>query len=179
MLAARNLFLQQGYGITSMDLIALKADVTKQTIYRYFSSKEALFVAVMENIRQTETTSYTFSSGSVYEELLSYGQYLLAFHLQPDALGLYRLMLTEGGHENLMKVFMKTGPKKVHQALTGFLQQHYPNLSEVEFCTQMFISMALAPRNHLLMNNQNKLKKSAQKEHIEKVTQLFIKMLES
>jgi AcrR family transcriptional regulator len=175
--AAETLFLQQGYGVTSMDSIALQAGVTKQTVYRYFESKEALFIAVMQGIRVKESAVYTFSSGPVNEELMGYGSYLLAFHLQPSALGLYRLMLTEGSDEKLMNTFINTGPKFVMQPLIVYLQEHYPTLDEPEFAAQMFITMALAPRNKLLMSGKSQLKKSAQKAHIEKVVQCFIKMI--
>lgn len=176
---AEKLFLEQGYGITSMDKIAEKAGITKQTVYRYFSSKENLFVAVMESIRKTDSGHYSFSSQSVQEELQHYGEYVLAFHLHPSALGLYRLMLTEGVQENLSQVFMKTGPKQVTQTLITFLQQRYPEHTECEFFAQMFISMVLAPRNQVLMSGKKHLKKSAQKEHIQKVVECFLKMIES
>lgn len=175
--AAETLFLQQGYGVTSMDSIAHEAGVTKQTVYRYFESKQALFIAIMKGIREKGSAAYIFSSGSVQEELMGYGKYLLGFHVQPSALGLYRLMLTEGRNENLSKVFMNTGPKQVIQPLVEFLRQQYPALVEPEFTAQMFVTMALAPRNQLLIGSKGQLKKSAQNEHIEKVVLLFLKMI--
>lgn len=175
--AAETLFLQQGYGVSSMDSISRQAGVTKQTVYRYFQSKEALFIAVMRGIRTKESAVYHFSSGPVNEELTGYGSYLLAFHVQPSALGLYRLMLTEGGDEKLMKIFMNTGPKFVLQPLITYLREHYPTLDEPEFAAQMFIAMALAPRNKLLISGKSQLKKSTQKAHIEKMVQCFLKMI--
>src|SRR6266487_2123992 len=48
--AAQGLFLQHGFAGTSMDAIALAANVSKQTLYRYYQNKEALFVAVLEQL---------------------------------------------------------------------------------------------------------------------------------
>lgn len=48
--AARRLFLEQGYEITSMDAIAAEANVSKRTVYSHFRSKEMLFVEVMEGM---------------------------------------------------------------------------------------------------------------------------------
>lgn len=45
--AAAELFLRQGYSGTSMDEIAARAAVSKQTVYAQYSSKEALFVAMV------------------------------------------------------------------------------------------------------------------------------------
>lgn len=48
--AAQRLFLQRGLQQTSMDAVAAEAGTTKQTVYRYFGSKERLFVAVLEDL---------------------------------------------------------------------------------------------------------------------------------
>jgi len=45
--AARRLFLEQGYEVTSMDAIAAEAGVSKRTVYSHFRSKEELFVEIM------------------------------------------------------------------------------------------------------------------------------------
>ena len=41
--SARDLFTKYGYKKVSMDEIALKADVTKKTVYSYFKDKDSLF----------------------------------------------------------------------------------------------------------------------------------------
>ena len=63
--AAEALFLQQGYGVISMDQIAKKAGVTKQTVYRYFASKNELFAAVMQRVQKAESEAYCFGSGTI------------------------------------------------------------------------------------------------------------------
>jgi|GEM_PF-2234548 len=50
--AAAALFLRSGFGAVSMDMIAATANVSKRTVYSYFSTKEALFVAVMDALCQ-------------------------------------------------------------------------------------------------------------------------------
>jgi TetR/AcrR family transcriptional repressor of mexJK operon len=175
--AAESLFLQQGYGATSMDQIAEAASVTKQTVYRYFPSKDELFAAVMSHIQTAESKPYGFSNGSVAQELTGYGNYLLSFHLQPKALGLYRLMLTEGAREDLFKTFKNAGPQRVLQPLITFFEQRC-QIEDPAFCAQMFANMILAPRNQLLMSATSKMKKSDQKEHVLKVARLFLKIIE-
>jgi TetR/AcrR family transcriptional repressor of mexJK operon len=49
--AATTLFLDQGYGSTSLDQIAAAAGVTKPTVYSHFGSKQGLLEAM--------TTRYT------------------------------------------------------------------------------------------------------------------------
>ena len=45
--AATELFLRAGYGAVSMDAIAARAGVSKRTLYRHVSGKDALFGAVI------------------------------------------------------------------------------------------------------------------------------------
>src|SRR5215471_10405262 len=45
--AARSLFLNLGYGETSMDAIARRAAVSKATLYSHFDGKDALFAALI------------------------------------------------------------------------------------------------------------------------------------
>jgi AcrR family transcriptional regulator len=45
--AARKVFLAKGYTKTTMDDIALEAEITKPTIYQYFETKEQLYFLLM------------------------------------------------------------------------------------------------------------------------------------
>jgi TetR/AcrR family transcriptional regulator, mexJK operon transcriptional repressor len=47
LLAATELFLDNGYDCTSMDDVAAKAAVSKPTVYKYFSDKERLFAEIV------------------------------------------------------------------------------------------------------------------------------------
>lgn len=47
--AAVELFARQGYSDTELDAVALKAGLAKGTIYRYYRSKTALFLATVDD----------------------------------------------------------------------------------------------------------------------------------
>ncbi|VAW76388.1 Transcriptional regulator, AcrR family [hydrothermal vent metagenome] len=176
--AAEALFLQQGYGVISMDQIAKQAGVTKQTVYRYFASKNELFAAVMKRVQKAKSDAYCFGSRTIEEEVSGFASYLLGFHLQEPALGLYRIMLTEAAQENLLTTFKNQGPQQVLKPLIEYLCQQ-TQLEEPKFSAQMFATMILAPRNQMLMSETHKMKSSAQKNHVIKVTKLFMKMIET
>ena len=58
--AARHIFAEKGYRVTTIDDIANYLTVGKGTIYRYFANKEALFIAVFEDgMEQLMTTMYS------------------------------------------------------------------------------------------------------------------------
>lgn len=47
MAAAKRVFFDKGYTKTTMDAIALEAEITKPTVYQYFETKEDLFFSLM------------------------------------------------------------------------------------------------------------------------------------
>jgi AcrR family transcriptional regulator len=49
---ARELFLQKGYGRTTTDEVAAHCRISKQTLYRLFPTKPALFAAIVDQHRQ-------------------------------------------------------------------------------------------------------------------------------
>ena len=177
--AALALFLEQGYAATSMDAVASWAGVTKQTVYRYYPSKEELFTAVMEKIRADEPAPYVFGDADLDTELSNFGRDLLAFHLTPAALGVYKMMLSEAGQESLLKPFMKAGPNRVMKPLMGFLQKRHPELEDVAFHAQMFASMVLVPRNQLIMQGKGRFTRAEQETHVNKVVKLFLQGMQT
>lgn len=64
--AARELFLQEGYERTSVDAVAVRAGVSKRTVYDYFGDKEALFRTVVQVESEALLTSI---EAAVTEEL--------------------------------------------------------------------------------------------------------------
>lgn len=50
--AAVDLFSQCSFDRVSMDDIASAAQVSKRTVYRHFSSKDELFVAIVEGLKE-------------------------------------------------------------------------------------------------------------------------------
>lgn len=50
--AAKSLFLQTGFDRTSMDSIAARAGTSKRSLYAHFPTKDALFSAVVERVRE-------------------------------------------------------------------------------------------------------------------------------
>jgi len=51
LIAAVREFARDGYDSTKMDSIAARAEITKPVLYDHFSSKQALFMAVLKSIR--------------------------------------------------------------------------------------------------------------------------------
>ncbi len=50
--AAKNVFLEMGFERASMDVIAARARTSKRTLYAHFESKEKLYLAIIELVRE-------------------------------------------------------------------------------------------------------------------------------
>ncbi len=123
--AARKLFLEAGYGATSMDAIASQAGVSKRTVYSRFHKKELLFAAVMGDMCQQmggPKPEDPVPEGAPEEVLKILGRHLLSGVLQSEALDLFRVVLAESVQfPELGEVFWNTGPERVKCLLSGYL----------------------------------------------------------
>jgi AcrR family transcriptional regulator len=52
LLAAKDVFLEHGFERASMDLVAARAETSKRTLYAHFGSKDRLFLAVADRVRE-------------------------------------------------------------------------------------------------------------------------------
>lgn len=52
LIAAKNVFLETGYERASMDAVAVRAGTSKRSLYAHFESKDRLFLAVLDLIRE-------------------------------------------------------------------------------------------------------------------------------
>lgn len=102
--AAQRLFLQHGYAGASMDAIAAEADVAKQTLYRYYPSKEALFTDILRRLLTVHLPDALAldvapvplaSAADLEAALLAFAQASVANALQPASLALLRVIVAE------------------------------------------------------------------------------------
>jgi len=112
---AARLFIRQGYAATSIEQIAAAAGSGKQTIYRRFVSKDALFIEVINRRGQrlTEMARAARATGaSPLGSLRGIARLMLDFMLDPEMIGLHRVLIAEASrfpdtvaavHENCSK----------------------------------------------------------------------------
>jgi len=102
--AAQELFTRQGFEGTSMDAIAEAAHVSKQTLYRYYENKEALFVATLQRLALHHTAAQTLqevqgapidSLAALEQALVTWAQLTVENIMQPTYLALLRVLIAE------------------------------------------------------------------------------------
>lgn len=117
--AATGVFLDQGYGAASMDAIAEKAGVSKQTVYSHFGSKEALFEAIIEDkcnelLSGVSLPAQALKAGGGLDPehlLKDMGESFLFTVLAAPSMALFRVVIAESGRfPELAEAFYRAGP---------------------------------------------------------------------
>jgi TetR/AcrR family transcriptional repressor of mexJK operon len=97
--AARRLFLEQGYEGTSMEQIAVKAGVSKQTVYKHFADKQKLFSEIVLATTSQVDRIVGLIAGPMVEtrdlkrDLTLLGRQFIAELMHPPVLRLRRLVI--------------------------------------------------------------------------------------
>lgn len=110
-------FLEYGYGGASLSRIVRKAGISKTTLYSRFASKEALFLAIMEQQIERLSPAQQLISDSgkpnLEQGLKDYANHMLELSLKGDMLGVNRLMYSESHR------FPELGKAAAHRASLG------------------------------------------------------------
>ncbi|MCY9852453.1 TetR/AcrR family transcriptional regulator [Vibrio mediterranei] len=125
--AAGELFCQQGYQ-ASMDDIAKHADVSKQTIYSHFKTKEQLFeTCIQYRCEQRAIDESAFDVNlPINVMLVEFGVRFQNMHLEEAVLQTFRNAVGQVKiHSNISASYLKAGPEKTLIALSNYLQHHH------------------------------------------------------
>lgn len=121
--AAREMFLDKGYA-ASIDDIAERAGVVKQTVYARFKSKEDLFAAVIRNTADELIAPLSAPDGhrSVRDTLTAIGEQYHRVLLEPRRIRMSRLMIAEAStFPELARRYFESGPSYVCGRLSDYL----------------------------------------------------------
>jgi len=129
--AASRLFLERGFDGTSMDEVAKRAGVSKQTVYSHFSSKELLFSeAIHVTIEKyyPETATRNVKDHSLETDLRAVCENYARLLSGDDAIAMFRLLVTAAGKtQKLAELFYEAGPRAMKAKLAEFLQHWVDN----------------------------------------------------
>ena len=125
--AARRLFLERGYGATSMEAVAREAGVSKATLYAHFAGKAELFSAIVaaECHRFVPTVDESeVDRLPVRDALKRIGLRFLDLLISPPALAAYRVVVAETPRfPELGRDFYESGPATTLRVLAGYLER--------------------------------------------------------
>ncbi len=146
--AATQLFTEQGYASTSMDLIARHADVSKQTVYSHFGSKDELFAAAIED-RCDSYQMLDFSLDDLSnpkEKLLTLAQRFLCMLTSKEACAVHKICAYESkSYPLLSELFYQAGPEKVTndvaELMTALDKHQILKIPDPHFAALQFLNM--------------------------------------
>jgi AcrR family transcriptional regulator len=122
---ARTAFLELGFERTSMAEIATRVGGSKATLYGYFPSKEALFMATIERLAEQfispALAELEASTDDVRPALRRFGEQFLAFISTQESVATYRMVISQAAHSSMGQAFFEAGPVQIDAALAGYL----------------------------------------------------------
>ncbi len=97
---ATGLFLANGYGATSIEMVARAAGIAKRTFYHRYPDKAALFGAVVRGVvakLRPPADASLAADGPLEPTLIGVARAILRASLSPEALSLFRVIVAESG----------------------------------------------------------------------------------
>ena len=150
---ATELFLAQGYGATSIEMVAQRARIAKRTFYHRFPDKAALFAAVVHRIIEAlrpPAGTPLYDGGSLEEVLQRLASLILRASLTPMALSLNRLIVAEAQRfpELAAIVAREGGRAQLVEQIAALLEREAQAgrlaIARPEFAAEQFLQLVVA-----------------------------------
>ncbi|MFT4435460.1 TetR/AcrR family transcriptional regulator [Caballeronia sp. 15715] len=125
--AATAMFLQNGFGGTSLERIAEAARAGKATLYSRYSGKEALFSAVVTRNceRSLRLVFEAPQSAALAQRLVSVTQTLVTRLLSDEVIGLIRMVVADAPRfPSLAKLTSDAGRSRAIEAVATMIAEH-------------------------------------------------------
>jgi TetR/AcrR family transcriptional repressor of mexJK operon len=146
--AATELFVEQGYASTSMDLIARKAEVSKQTVYSHFGSKDELFAAAIEE-RCDSYQMLDLPLDNLFDPkqtLLTLAQRFLCMVTSKEACAVHKICAYESkSYPLISELFYQAGPEKITNDIAQLMsilnERNILKIDNPHFAALQFLNM--------------------------------------
>ncbi|RDE25195.1 TetR/AcrR family transcriptional regulator [Motiliproteus coralliicola] len=173
--AAQNVFLSEGYVLAGMDRIAAQAQVTKQTVYRYYPSKIELFKATLLKMGQENGFDFAdqLQQSDSRQALYDFAKGFIKAHLSEQHLATFRLLVAESAKApELTRSFCDIGPDHTADKLSEFFRQRF-ELKDPEASVQLWTAMLLAQRAGVLIG-MDKPSEAQIEQHAKRATDMLL-----
>lgn len=183
LLVATDLFLQEGYGSTTIEAVAARAGISKRTFYDRFDDKAALFAAVVhriiEHIRPPPDVPL-LQGASLRAMLVRLAGMILHAALSPQAIALHRLVNAESVRfpELVRAVASDGSSQEATSLIAGLLERELPEAklsarSRV-FAAEQFIFMVVSVPQRRAMGFGPPLSDAELEDWARRVVELFL-----
>lgn len=183
--AAVELFLMNGYDQTSMDAIALQANVSKTTVYAHYADKLALFKAVVERAAESLASKpdekKVRAAGSAEARLTQLIVSVLEATIQPEFRAFLRIMVSESArHPDLAQVMQAPARIDVAGLIANTLEEeaasHGYKLDDAMTHATLLLRMAAAgPQLDSILFPKFEPGRAALEAHTRRVIAIFLR----
>ncbi len=177
---AEAVFLERGYADTTMQIIAEQAGASKETLYRHFGGKEALFSEVVRRrsfrIAGDDERDW---SGPPAGVLLGFALNFLRFVTQGDSVCLLRVVAAEAPREpELGRIFYEQGPGRLLGRLTAYLSAAVAakelNCANPTLAARLFLGAVVAHYHVLNLIGSAQFPEEEIRAHAQEAVSLFL-----
>ncbi len=143
--AAAEAFLASGYH-ASMDNIAARAGVVKQTLYNHFNSKDALFGEVVRVGTQRILVSLDGDTSDLRSTLIRFAKAFRATALSPEGIAMFRTMMSEAQRfPTLARAVYAVGPGQTLRQLSAHIEKAMQSgqlrSDDADFASELLLGM--------------------------------------
>ena len=183
--AASELFVEQGFDGTSMDGVARRAGVSKQTVYSHYASKEYLFA---EAVRAAIGTYYpekalaSLESHTLEGDLKAVCHVLASLLMDKRAIAMFRLLVAAGAKGSAMgEIFWKSGPADIQAQISSFLaswvERGELEIENTEKAGQQLVALVKEPAHfRIAIGIQDPLNAEEIEDSVEDAVASFLKL---
>lgn len=181
---ASRFFLDHGYAGTTMSAIAAQMGGSKGTLWSYFSSKEELFAACVEEKTvafRAELVSVLDPAAPLRQAVEGFCRRFITRIRMSSSIELYRLLCGESARApEASRIFYERGPGIVEALLTAFLTGHIEGgrlrgESPLEMA-QVLMSLCTGNSHQRLLLGQNQAGSAPAAPAPERVADLFFRL---
>ena len=142
LLAARELFLEQGYDV-SVDAIISRAGVARQTFYNHFQNKESLFAEAVRCCVTDIIAPLSMHPDKLRDSLLNFAQLYRQRALSPEGIAIYRILISQAQRfPELIRELSGLGDGQMTGSLANYLR-HAMDEGELEQVDPVFAAETL------------------------------------
>ncbi|NVD70354.1 TetR/AcrR family transcriptional regulator [Duganella sp. BJB1802] len=184
--AADALFQEAGYEGATMSEVAKRWGGSKVTLYGYFPSKEALFMAVVESCATghladatRELSTAPMSLAGLEAALEHFGVRMLGVLANDkSALAVYRMVVAEAGRSDVGQLFYNAGPRTsvetLAAVLSGAMERGDIRRADPQVTAQQFLALLTAEADvRLYQRNPPPLSPQEIRAMVKRATEMF------
>jgi AcrR family transcriptional regulator len=178
--SARKLFIAKGYGRTTTDDVAAQCHISKQTLYRLFPGKPALFAAVVDAHRYSMLAlPGDYDDVSLEQALERIFRIDIDPQAERDNLALLRLVMLESQqHPELEELLFRYGAEKARADLAKWLKARCKRetieLGDADSAVHILLDMIFGPMVLKLDAVVARRRPQQRQDHIRRCISIFL-----